>query len=197
MPAISVFNLAQRIKEHVCKEHESWIIDTILVFYSTRSKPTKFGYKVAPLYIGVIAKDIKENRATNCRIQFDELCKIITTLGWKNIIPYISVSTGTKEHRAIFDTGVTYLKIECHKTGSFNGHPYIRHHTERLDNKPHFDRLNETVLQNIKDRLESNHNADMKDLQTQFNDLISFDDCEADINSMDYGLDNVEGGYRD
>ncbi len=172
MPAIKVYELTQMIKEFVLKEHPNWFIDSILVVYSTRSKATKFGYKVTPLYIGVIAKDRKENRAVNCRIQFDALCELMAPIGWGHIVPYISVSTSAKENRAIFDTGVTYLKIECNKTGSYNGRSYVKHHTERADNKPFFDKLNETVLQTIKERLETNHNADMKDMETQFKELL-------------------------
>ena len=56
MPAIKVFDFAEKIKEYVRIKlsHTNWIVDSILVFYSTRSKQTKFGYKVVPLYVGVI-----------------------------------------------------------------------------------------------------------------------------------------------
>ena len=118
MPAIKVFEFAQRIKDYVRigLNHTNWIVDSILVFYSTRSKQTKFGYKVVPLYVGVIAYDTAENRTTNCRIQFDDLCTIVAP-STGHSIPYISVSTGAKDNRAIFETGITYLKIDCAKTG--------------------------------------------------------------------------------
>lgn len=186
MPAIKVFEFAQKIKDYVhnALNHKDWYINSILVFYSTRSKATKYGYKVTPFYVGVTAKDLTNNCGTNCRIQFDELCKILDPISSGSIVPYISVSTGAKEHRAIFDTGVTYLKIECLKTGTYNDHPYVKHHTERVDNKPQFDKLNASVLEKIKERLANNHNADMKQMEMQFRELIDFDDETTAVNPL-------------
>ena len=181
MPAVNVFDFTEKIKDYVRSSlnHNDWFINSILVVYSTRSKATKYGYKVTPLYVGVIAKDMTNNRATNCRIQFDELCKILDPISYGSIVPYINVSTGAKEHRAIFDTGVTCLKIECLKTGTFNDRPYVKHHTERLDNKPFFDKLNASVLDNIKERLANNNNADMKQMEMQFRAIIDDDETTA------------------
>ena len=59
MPALNVFEFAQRIQEYVTKDlgHPKWSIAKIVAVYSTRSKNTKFGYKVAPLFAGAIATD--------------------------------------------------------------------------------------------------------------------------------------------
>ena len=132
MPAIKVFDFAQRIKDYVRigLSHTNWIVDSILVFYSTRSKQTKFGYKVVPLYVGVVAYDTAENRTTNCRIQFDDLCTIVAP-STGHSIPYISVSTGAKDNRTIFDRGnlyfdTTYFKIHTFCSGYVQidfGHP--------------------------------------------------------------------------
>ena len=205
MPAINVFDFTQKIKNYVGNAHKDWSINSILVFYSTRSKPTPFGYKVTPLYVGVTAKDMTKNCGTNCRIKFDELCKILDPISCCSIVPYIIVSTGAKEHRAIFDTGVTYLKIECTKSGSYKGHPYVRHHTERIDIKPHFERLNESVLQTIKERLKEHHQSDMKQMNSQFREIIAFDydDDDHEMQPEDYDYNKCisvscdVGGYRD
>ena len=181
MPAIKVFDFTQKIKDYVRNvlNHKDWYINSILVFYSTRSKATKFGYKVTPFYVGVTAKDLTNNCGTNCRIQFDEICKIIDPISCCSIVPYISVSTSNKNDRSIFDTGVTYLKIDCTKTGIYNGSPWVKHSTVRVDNKPHFDKLNASVLENIKERLANNHNADMKEMETQFRELLEDDETTA------------------
>ena len=51
MPAISVYEFAQKVKQYVAINHgqPKWIIHKIIAVYSTRSKSTKFGYKVVPL----------------------------------------------------------------------------------------------------------------------------------------------------
>ena len=185
MPAIKVFEFAQRIKDYVRigLNHTNWIVDSILVFYSTRSKQTKFGYKVVPLYVGVVAYDTAENRTTNCRIQFDDLCTIVAP-STGHSIPYISVSTGAKDNRAIFDTGITYLKIDCTKTGTYNGYPCIKHFTVRADNKPHFDKLNETVIGKIKERLEIYNTDRMHKMELQFQELIDEDETTGAVNPL-------------
>ena len=205
MPALKVYDFTQRIKQYVRDTHDDWFVIKILVVYSTRSKPTKYGYKVTPLYVGVIAKDRSNDHATNCRIQFDELCKIFYPLSYTSIVPYINVSTGAKEHRNIFDTGVTCLHIECTKTGTYNDRPYVKHHTERVDNKPFFDKLNDSVLSTIKERLAEQHNADMKQMETQYHELLDFPDddyCEEDHpDNYDYNdcmsITTTVGGYKD
>ena len=178
MPAIKVFEFAQKIKDYVRigLNHTTWIVDSILVFYSTRSKQTKFGYKVVPLYVGVIAYDTAENRTTNCRINFDDLCTIVAP-STGHSIPYISVYTGANNNREIFDTGITYLKIDCTKTGTYKGHPCVNHSTVRVDNKPHFDKLNETVIGKIKERLEIYNTDRMHEMELHFKELI--DDVET------------------
>ena len=184
MPALKVFEFAQRIKDYVRinLNHSNWIVNSILVFYSTRSKQTQFGYKVVPLYVGVIAYDTKENCATNCRIQFDDLCTIVSP-STGHSIPYISVSTSDKKDRSIFDTGVTYLKIDCTKTGEYNGHPWIKHSTVRADSKPHFDKLNATVIEKIKERLEVYNTDRMAKMEVQFRELIDDDETTL-VNPM-------------
>ena len=180
MPVINVFDFAERIKQYVHDDlgHKNWFVNNILVFYSTRSKQTRYGYKVAPLYVGVIARDTTVGRVLNCRIHFDELCTIVSP-NTGNSIPYLNVSTSAKEHRAIFETGVTYLDIECTKIGKYNDRPYVKHHTIRADSKPHFDKLNATVIEKIKERLEIYNTSNMTEMQAQYNELIDDEETDA------------------
>ena len=205
MPILGVYDFTQKIKQYVRDTHVDWFVTKILVVYSTRSKSTDVGYNVTPLYVGVIAYDNKEKRVTNCRIQFDELCKIIDPIGPTTIVPYISVWTKDKKNRNIFDTGVTCLHIECAKTGTYNDRPYVKHHTERVDNKPFFDKLNDSVLNTIKERLAEQHKADMKQMETQYRELLDFPDDdygeEDHPDNYDYNenisITTTVGGYKD
>ena len=166
MPAISVFEFAQKIKEYVTLSHPNWFIDKIIAIYSTRSKNTKFGYKVVPLFAGAIARD-ENGKATNCRVNFDDLCTIIGAH-----LPYISVSTTAKEPRIIFDKGVTCLHIECTKKGNYNGHSYVKHHTECLESTEKLNKLNETIIAKIKERLEENNTDRKAKMEVQFHELL-------------------------
>ena len=204
MPALNVFEFAQRIQEYVTKDlgHPKWSIAKIVAVYSTRSKNTKFGYKVAPLFAGAIATDENGN-GTHCRINFDDLCKLMAPIGWGHIVPYISVSTTAKEHRAIFDEGVTVLHIECTKKGSYNGHPYVKHHTESIKATDKLNQLNETVIGKIKEHIKDNNTDRMAKMELQFRELIEVDDDDydepkqLDVDDMSYEYSDIEGGYRD
>ena len=171
MPAISVYEFAQRISQYVSDNlnHKEWVIHKIIAVYSTRSKETKFGYKVVPLFAGAIASD-ETRKVTNCRINFEELCKIIDSP-----LPYISVSTNAKEHRAIFGNGVTCLHIECNKKGTFNEHPYFMHHTECIENTEKLTKLNDKIVASIKEHLAENLTDRALKMEAQFQELINVD----------------------
>ena len=81
-------------------------------------------------------------------------------------------------------TGITYLKIDCTKTGTYNGHPYIKHFTVRADTKPHFDKLNETVIGKIKERLEIYNTDRMAKMELQFQELIDEVETPAAVNPL-------------
>ena len=205
MPAISVFEFAQRIQEYVVKDlgHDKWFINKIIAVYSTRSKNTKYGYKVVPLFAGAIAIDENGN-GTRCRINFDDLCIIFGGYSSGPYLPYISVSTTAKEHRSIFDEGVTVLHIECLKKGSFNGHPCVKHHTESIKATDKLNQLNERVIGKIKERLKENNTDRMAKMEVQFRELIELDDDDyddepkqLDVDDMSYEYSDIEGGYRD
>ena len=185
MPALNVFEFAQRIKEYVVKDlgHDKWYINKIIAVYSTRSKNTKYGYKVVPLFAGAIAIDENGN-GTHCRINFDELCIIFGGYSTGPYLPYISVSTTAKEHRSIFDEGVTVLHIECLKKGSFNGHPCVKHHTESIKATDKLNQLNETVIGKIKERLAENNTERMHKMELQFQELIDEDETTGAVNYL-------------
>ena len=170
MPALNVFEFAQRIKEYVAQDlgHNKWFIEKIIAVYSTRSKKTKYGYKVMPLFAGAIATDENGN-GTHCRINFDDLCTLVDA---PHQLPYISVSTTAKEHRAIFDEGVTVLHIECTKKGQHNGYPYVRHHTECLESTEKLTKLNESIIDKIQERLEQNNSDRAVKMEVQFHELL-------------------------
>ena len=204
MPALNVFEFAQRIQEYVTKDlgHDKWFINKIVAVYSTRSKNTKYGYKVVPLFAGAIAIDENGN-GTRCRINFDDLCIIFGGYSSGPYLPYISVSTTAKEHRSIFDEGVTVLHIECLKKGSFNGHPCVKHHTESIKATDKLNQLNERVIGKIKERLKDNNTDRMAKMEVQFRELIELDDDDygepkqLDVDDMSYEYSDIEGGYRD
>ena len=168
MPALNVFEFAQRIQEYVTKDlgHPKWSIAKIVAVYSTRSKNTKFGYKVAPLFAGAIATDENGN-GTHCRINFDDLCTLVGSE-----LLYISVSTTAKESRTIFDKGFTCLHIECTKKGNYNGHSYVKHHTECLESTEKLNKLNETIIAKIKERLEENNTDRKAKMEVQFHEML-------------------------
>ena len=176
MPAISVYEFAQKAKQYIAinLNHPKWIIHKIIVVYSTRSKSTKFGYKVIPLYAGAIATDENGN-ATHCRINFDDLCILVGGYSDGSHLPYISVSTGAKEHRAIFDSGITCLDIECFKPEKYNGRPYYNHHTKNIEATDKLNKLNETIISKIKERLAEYNTDHMAKMELQFRELIDED----------------------
>ena len=185
MPAITVFEFAQKVKQYVAinQGHSKWMIHKIIAVYSTRSKATKFGYKVVPLFAGVIATDENGN-ATHCRINFDDLCLLVGGYSDGAHLPYISVSTTAKEHRAIFDNGITCLHIECMKTGNYNGNPYVRHHTVNIESTDKLNKLNETVIGKIKERLAENNTERMHKMELQFQELIDEDETTDAVNPL-------------
>ena len=204
MPALSVFEFAQRIQEYVTKDlgHNKWFINKIIAVYSTRSKNIKYGYKVVPLFAGAIAIDENGN-ATHCRINFDDLCLLVGGYSGGAHLPYVKVSTTAKEHRGIFDEGVTVLHIECLKKGSYNGHPCVKHHTESIKATDKLNQLNERVIGKIKERLKDNNTDRMAKMEVQFRELIELDDDDydepkqLDVDDMSYEYSDIEGGYRD
>lgn len=204
MPALNVFEFAQRIKEYVVKDlgHDKWYINKIIAVYSTRSKNTKYGYKVVPLFAGAIAIDENGN-GTHCRINFDDLCIIFGGYSSGPYLPYISVSTSAKkEHRTIFENGVTVLHIECTKKGSYNGNPFFYHHTESIKATDKLNQLNENVIAKIKERLKDNNTDRMHKMDVQFRELIELDDDDdepkqLDVDDMSYEYSDIEGGYKD
>ena len=204
MPAISVYEFAQRISQYVSDNlnHKEWHIDKIIAVYSTRSKETKFGYKVVPLFAGAIATD-EHGKATHCRINFDDLCIIFGGYSSGPYLPYISVSTSAKkEHRTIFENGVTVLHIECTKKGSYNGNPFFYHHTESIKATDKLNQLNENVIAKIKERLKDNNTDRMHKMDVQFRELIELDDDDdepkqLDVDDMSYEYSDIEGGYKD
>lgn len=206
MPAVSVFEFAQKVKQYVAVDldHSDWFITNLRVVYSTRSKPTKFGYKVVPLCVCVLGRDAG-NLIVSCRINFDELCKIVGGYTGGSHLPYVSVSTSAKEHRAIFDTGVTTLDIVCTKTGNYKGYPTIKHYTIRMDSTDTMNALNAKVIDKIKKRLEENNTERMRKMELQFRELLEINDDEVGDDSQpeDYDYsDNVSvscdvGGYKD
>ena len=205
MPAVRVYEFARKVKQYVAVDldHSDWFITNLRVVYSTRSKPTKFGYKVVPLCVCVLGRDANR-RNVKCRIEFDELCKIVGGYVGGSHLPYLEVSTSTKD-RGIFDTGVTSLDIACTQTGNYKGYPTIKHHTIRMDSTDKLNALNETVINKIKERLEENNTDRMRTMELQFRELLEIDDDEVGDDSQpeDYDYsDNVSvscdvGGYRD
>ena len=205
MPAVSVYEFAQKIRSYVSINlgHSKWFIHKIIVVYSTRSKATKFGYKVIPLFVGAMATD-ENGKATHCRINFDDLCIITGGYSTGPTLPYIKVSTTAKEHRAIFDQGVTCLHIECNKKGSYNGNPFLYHHTEQIECTAKLDKLNATVVDKIKERLAKNNTDLMHKMELQFQELIELDDeddyddepKQLDVDDMSYEYSDIEGGYK-
>ena len=206
MPAINVFEFAQKISQYVSDNlnHKEWHIDKVIAVYSTRSKATKFGYKVVPLFAGAIATD-ENGKATHCRINFNNVCIITGGYSTGPTLPYIKVSTTAKEHRAIFDKGVTCLHIECNKKGSYNGNPFFYHHTEQVECTAKLDQLNAKVIEKIKKRLEENNTDRMHKMELQFKELIELDDDDddddepkqLDVDDMSYEYSDIEGGYKD
>lgn len=205
MPAITVFEFAQRIKDYVHNTlgHNKWYITKVIATYSTRSKLTKYGYKVIPLFAGAIAKD-EHGKFTHCRINFDELCAIIGGYSDGFHLPYITVSTNAKESRTIFEKGVTCLHIECTKKGNYNGHPYVKHHTDCIECTPKLDKLNTSVIGKINERLSIYNTSNMRQMELQFKELIECDDIDdddepkqLDVDDMSYEYSDIEGGYKD
>ena len=205
MPAVSVFEFAQKVKQYVAVDldHSDWFITNLRVVYSTRVKPNKFGYMVVPLCVCVLGRDA-DKRIVKCRIEFDELCKIVGGYAGGSHLPYLKVSTSADD-RDIFDTGVTSLDIACTKTGNYNGYPTIKHKTIRMDSTDKMNALNAKVINKIQKRLEENNTDHMRKMELQFRELLEIDDDEVGDESQpeDYDYsDNVSvscdvGGYKD
>ena len=175
MPVIKVFDFAQKVKEYVHNvlKHTSWKVITVVVVYSTRVKQTKFGYKVIPLEVGVIASVPKAKEPMKCRIKFSEICNMFGCDSYS--FPYISVSNNKDNARNIFDEGFTYLSIDCSKENSYQGYPYYRHKTVSINNE-RLTKLNKDVLETINERLNELHEMTRKQYEDSLNELLNEED---------------------
>lgn len=185
MPAIKVFDFAQKVKEYVhdILQHTSWKVITVVVVYSTRVKQTKFGYKVIPLEVGVIATDTGANRQgapipkakepIKCRIKFSEICNMFGCDSYS--FPYISVSNNKDNTRTIFDEGFTYLSIDCSKENNYKGYPCYSHKTASINNE-RLAKLNKDVLETINERLNELHEMTRKQYEDSLNELLNEED---------------------
>ena len=199
MPVIKVFDFANAVKDYIrdALKYTRWNVQTILVFYSTRVKTTKFGYKVVPLEVGVIAYDTETRSAKNCRIKFAELCEIFCNDHYS--VPYISVSDNNKHTREIFDEGTTYLSINCRNVETYNGTNYYPHNTVQVK-AFRFERLKESVSAAIQERASLYHNITKKQYKDALDDLLN-DNDEMQPEDYDYS-DNISvsctvGGFKD
>ena len=175
MPAIKVFDFAQKVKEYVhdVLQHTSWKVITVVVVYSTRVKQTKFGYKVIPLEVGVIASIPKAKEPMKCRIKFSELCNMFGCDSYS--FPYISVSNNKDKTRNIFDEGFTYLSIDCSKENNYKGYPCYSHKTASINNE-RLAKLNKDVLETINERLNELHEMTRKQYEDSLNELLNEED---------------------
>ena len=175
MQAIKVFDFAQKVKEYVhdVLQHTSWKVITVVVVYSTRVKQTKFGYKVIPLEVGVIASIPKAKEPMKCRIKFSELCNMFGCDSYS--FPYISVSNNKDNTRNIFDEGFTYLSIDCSKENNYKGYPCYSHKTASINNE-RLTKLNKDVLETINDRLNELHEMTRKQYEDSLNELLNEED---------------------
>ena len=174
MPAIKVFDFAQKVKEYVhdVLQHTSWKVITVVVVYSTRVKQTKFGYKVIPLEVGVIASIPKAKEPMKCRIKFSEICNMFGCDSYS--FPYISVSNNKDNTRTIFDEGFTYLSIDCSKENNYKGYPCYSHKTASINNE-RLAKLNKDVLETINERLNELHEMTRKQYEDSLNELLNDD----------------------
>ena len=62
------------------------------------------------------------------------------------------------------------------KTGNYNGNPYVRHHTENIESTDKLNKLNETVIGKIQERLAENNTDRMHKMELQFRELIDEDE---------------------
>lgn len=207
MPAITVFEFAQRIKDYVHNTlgHNQWYITEIIAPYSTRSKFIAYGYKVIPLFAGAIAKD-ENGKFTNCRINFDDLCTIVGGSPGGAHLPYINVYPKDYVNLGIFDKGVTVLHIDCSKMRHHKdtGSPYYKHETKQHECTPKLDKLNTSVIGKINERLSIYNTSNMRQMELQFKELIECDDIDdddepkqLDVDDMSYEYSDIEGGYKD
>ena len=175
MPAIKVFDFAQKVKEYVhdVLQHTSWKVITVVVVYSTRVKQTKFGYKVIPLEVGVIASIPKAKEPMKCRIKFSEICNMFGCDSYS--FPYISVSNNKDKTRNIFDEGFTYLSIDCSKENNYKGYPCYSHKTASINNE-RLAKLNKDVLETINERLNELHEMTRKQYEDSLNELLNESD---------------------
>ena len=175
MPAIKVFDFAQKVKEYVhdVLQHTSWKVITVVVVYSTRVKQTKFGYKVIPLEVGVIASIPKAKEPMKCRIKFSEICNMFGCDSYS--FPYISVSNNKDNTRTIFDEGFTYLSIDCSKENNYKGYPCYSHKTASINNE-RLAKLNKDVLETINERLNELHEMTRKQYEDSLNELLNEED---------------------
>ena len=175
MPAIKVFDFAQKVKEYVhdVLQHTSWKVITVVVVYSTRVKQTKFGYKVIPLEVGVIASIPKAKEPMKCRIKFSDLCNMFGCDSYS--FPYISVSNNKDNTRNIFDEGFTYLSIDCSKENNYKGYPCYSHKTASINNE-RLAKLNKDVLETINERLNELHEMTRKQYEDSLNELLNESD---------------------
>ena len=175
MPVTRVFDFAQKVKEYVhdVLQHTSWKVITVVVVYSTRVKQTKFGYKVIPLEVGVIASIPKAKEPMKCRIKFSEICNMFGCDSYS--FPYISVSNNKDNTRNIFDEGFTYLSIDCSKENNYKGYPCYSHKTASINNE-RLTKLNKDVLETINDRLNELHEMTRKQYEDSLNELLNEED---------------------
>ena len=166
MPAISVFEFAQKVKEYVTLNHPKWFIDKIIAVYSTRLKPITCGYKVIPLFAGAIARD-EDGKFTHCRINFDDLCTIVGAH-----LPYIKVYLKDTVNRNILVDGVTVLHIDCSKIRYHNEREYYNHETKSTKATDKLTKLNETIMDKIKERLEVYNTDRAVKMEVQFHELL-------------------------
>ena len=175
MTVTRVFDFAQKVKEYVhdVLQHTSWKVITVVVIYSTRVKQTKFGYKVIPLEVGVIASIPKAKEPMKCRIKFSEICNMFGCDSYS--FPYISVSNNKDDTRNIFDEGFTYLSIDCSKENNYKGYPCYSHKTASINNE-RLTKLNKDVLETINERLNELHEMSRKQYEDSLNELLNEED---------------------
>lgn len=196
MPAIKVFDFVNQLKEYVQKEHPDWTVASVVIPFSNRRKDNEFGYDVIPLEVRVGAVN-NDNQSVKCTISYDRIRDIIKLT--PHDLPYIRVSYGKGNNRKIFDEGFTFLAVECQKVQSFKGNRFYKHYTRNITPKGDtLYNLDNEVCEKVAELISTQHkNNRHRVISKQIETLFDDDERDADIDSMDYGLGDVEGGYRD
>ena len=182
MPAISVFDLVNTLKDYIHNERSltSWYIKQIIIPFSKRVKSTKYGYKVVPLEVNIRAYDKSAKTDTKLRLSFESVCEILNndphsipplpTWGCGGI-PYIKVNQTKKDSRKIYEDSFTILDIDCSRIQSFNNTQYYNHKTTPISAQRLTD-LNDSVLKVVDERISVYKQSQKQSAESTMQELL-------------------------